>query len=121
MDMKEIYRLARERFNGACRVCPVCNGRACAGEMPGMGGIGTGASFIANFESLARIKLQMRTIHEASDPDLSYDFFGRSLKMPILVAPLAGMTINMGKAMDEREYLSAMVAGAIEAGSISCT
>jgi len=121
MDMKEICRVAREKFKGACRVCPVCNGRACAGEMPGIGGIGTGSSFTANFDSLARIKVNMRTIHDVADPDLSYDFFGRPLKMPILVAPLAGMTINMGNAMDEREYLSAMVAGGKEAGSISWT
>ncbi len=121
MESKEIYRLARERFNGACRVCPVCNGRACAGEMPGIGGIGTGASFIANFESLAKVKLQMRTIHDASEPDLSYNFFGRSLKMPILVAPLAGMAINMGKAMEEGEYIAHMVAGGKGAGSMTCT
>ncbi|HSR11653.1 MAG TPA: alpha-hydroxy-acid oxidizing protein [Thermodesulfobacteriota bacterium] len=121
MDMKEIRRIAREKFNGACRVCPVCNGRACAGEMPGIGGVGTGSSFIANFESLARIKVILSTIHDASDPDLSYDFFGLKLKMPILVAPLAGMIINMGRAMEEREYLAAMVAGGKDAGTISCT
>jgi 4-hydroxymandelate oxidase len=121
MEMKEICRVAREKFKGACRVCPICNGRACAGEMPGIGGIGTGSSFQANFDSLARIKLNLRTIHQASDPDLAYDFFGRRLKMPILVAPLAGMTINMGNAMDEREYLMGMVKGAKDAGSIACT
>jgi hypothetical protein len=121
MELKEIYRLARERFKGVCRVCPECNGRACAGEMPGMGGIGTGSSFMANFDSLSRIKLILRTIHEASDPNLAYEFFGRRLKMPILVAPLAGMAINMGNAMDEKEYLSAMVAGGKEAGSITFT
>lgn len=121
MELKEIYRIAKEKFKGACRVCPVCNGRACAGEMPGIGGVGTGSSFIANYESLARIKLNMRTIHEVREPEISYNFFGRSLKMPILVAPLAGMVINMGNAMEERPYLSAMVAGAKEAGSIACT
>jgi len=121
MDMKEMYRVAREKFKGACRVCPVCNGRACAGEMPGIGGIGTGSSFIANFDSLARIKLNMRTIHEVREPEIGYSFFGRSLKMPILVAPLAGMVINMGNAMEERPYLLAMVAGAKEAGSMAGT
>ncbi len=121
MELKEIYRIAREKFKGACRVCPVCNGRACAGEMPGIGGIGTGSSFIANYESLARIKLNMRTIHEVREPEIRYDFFGRSLKMPLLVAPLAGMAINMGNAMEERPYLSAMVAGAKEAGSMAFT
>lgn len=121
MEIKEIYRVAREKFKGVCRVCPNCNGRACAGEMPGMGGIGTGSSFMANFDSLARIKLNLGTIHDAADPNIDYDFFGRSLRMPILVAPLAGMVINMGKAMEEREYLAAMVEGGREAGSITFT
>jgi len=121
MDLKEIHRIAREKFKGACRVCPVCNGRACAGEMPGIGAVGTGSSFISNFESLARIRVNLRTIHEVREPDLAYDFFGRALRMPILVAPLAGMAINMGNAMEEQPYLAAMVAGAKEAGSMACT
>lgn len=121
MDLQKIYATAREKFKGVCRVCPICNGRACAGEMPGMGGIGTGSSFIANFESLARLKLNLRTIHDAADPDIKYNFFGRSLQMPILVAPLAGMAINMGNAMDEKEYLMAMVEGAQEGGSLAFT
>ncbi len=121
MDLNSIYAIAREKFKGVCRVCPVCNGRACAGEMPGMGGIGTGSSFIANFDSLGRLKLNLRTIHDAADPDMKYNFFGHSLQMPILVAPLAGMAINMGNAMDEEEYLMAMVEGAKEGGSLAFT
>jgi len=121
MDLKEIYNKAREKFNGACRVCPNCNGRACAGEMPGMGGTGTGSSFIANYDSLSRIKLNLQTIHQASDPHIGYDFFGYPLKMPILVAPLAGMVINMGRAMEEGEYLTGMVEGGKEAGSLTFT
>lgn len=121
MDIKEIHRIAREKFKGACRVCPQCNGKACAGEMPGMGGVGTGSSFMANYDSLSRIKLNLQTIHDASDPVIHYDFFGRHLKMPILVAPLAGMVINMGNAMDEREYLDGMVGGGQEAGSLAFT
>lgn len=121
MDWQEMQRSAREKFKGACRVCPHCNGRACAGEMPGVGGIGTGSSFMANFDSLARVKLNLSTIHGASDPDFSYDFFGRRLKMPILVAPLAGMKLNMGGPMEERDYLAAMAGGAREAGSLAFT
>ena len=71
MDWKEIHRIAREKFKGACRVCPNCNGRACAGEMPGIGGIGTGSSFMANFDSLAKIKINLTTIHGASNPDFT--------------------------------------------------
>jgi isopentenyl diphosphate isomerase/L-lactate dehydrogenase-like FMN-dependent dehydrogenase len=86
-----------------------------------MGGTGTGSSFMANFDGLSRIKLNLRTIHGAAHPDLSYSFFGHALTMPILVAPLAGMVLNMGNAMDEGEYLAGMVEGAREAGSIAST
>jgi isopentenyl diphosphate isomerase/L-lactate dehydrogenase-like FMN-dependent dehydrogenase len=89
--------------------------------MPGIGGIGTGSSFMANFDSLAKVKLNLTTIHGASNPDFTYDFFGRRLKMPILVAPLAGMKLNMGDPMDERDYMTAMIGGAQDAGSIAFT
>jgi isopentenyl diphosphate isomerase/L-lactate dehydrogenase-like FMN-dependent dehydrogenase len=89
--------------------------------MPGIGGTGTGSSFIANFDALAAVKLNMTSIHGASDPDTKYDFFGTALKMPILPAPLAGMKMNMGDAMEERDFAAAMVGGAMDAGSISFT
>ena len=57
-----IKQLARERMKGHCRVCPQCDGRACAGEVPGMGGLGTGSSFRANVEALANVKLAMRCL-----------------------------------------------------------
>jgi len=52
MNYKDIQRSARENLQGSCRVCPVCNGKACAGEVPGMGGTGTGAAFTVNVEAL---------------------------------------------------------------------
>ena len=39
---EEQIKKARELYNGTCRVCKVCNGVACAGEVPGVGGKGTG-------------------------------------------------------------------------------
>ena len=42
MDLKTMRQVAKEKLKGFCRVCPVCDGRACAGEVPGMGGTGTG-------------------------------------------------------------------------------
>ena len=42
MDIKTMRATARDKMKGFCRVCPICNGRACAGEVPGMGGTGTG-------------------------------------------------------------------------------
>ena len=55
MEWNEVKARAKESFHGACRVCPICNGTACAGEVPGMGGVGTGMSFRNNFTALAEI------------------------------------------------------------------
>ncbi len=76
MDMKEVRKVARERMKGYCRVCPVCNGVACAGgEVPGMGGSLTGAAFKSNVEDLSKVKLKLRTIHDAKDPNMEFQFF----------------------------------------------
>ena len=67
--MKEIKEKARELMKGACRVCKVCDGRVCAGEVPGMGGLGTGASFKSNVEALESIRVNMRLLHDVVEPD----------------------------------------------------
>ena len=66
--MKEIRKTARDLMTGFCRVCPVCNGKACAGEVPGMGGLGTGAAFMANVKALARHTFNMRLVHDMTEP-----------------------------------------------------
>ena len=67
--MQKIREQARKKMQGYCRVCPVCNGKVCAGEVPGMGGIGTGAAFQANCRALAAVRLNMRLIHDVTAPD----------------------------------------------------
>ncbi len=42
---EEQLKKARNLYNGSCRVCKSCNGVACAGEVPGIGGKGMGDSF----------------------------------------------------------------------------
>ena len=59
MNFKEVEKVAREKFNGSCKVCKVCNGIACAGEVPGMGGKGSGSSFIDNRKSLEKINYSL--------------------------------------------------------------
>ena len=82
--MSDIRKLAKERAGRICRVCRVCDGRVCAGEVPGMGGIGTGAGFIRNVDALASVKVNMRTLHGAGEPDCSISLFGHQLKLPVL-------------------------------------
>ncbi|MGE4292406.1 MAG: alpha-hydroxy-acid oxidizing protein [Desulfovibrio sp.] len=119
--MKEIRKNAKERFQGTCRVCTVCDGRVCAGEVPGMGGLGTGASFKANVEALARCRLNMRLIHGVSEPDTSVQILGENLSIPVLAAPIGGVSFNMAGAMTEEDYIAAKLQGCHDAGVLGCT
>lgn len=116
MNYKELLKSARENLNGSCRVCPVCNGKACAGEVPGMGGKGTGDAFLANIEALDSYKLNMRVIHDAKDPDTSIELFGRKMDVPVFAAPVSGTTLNMGGKFTEEEYISWVIGGCLDAG-----
>ena len=121
MDWKEVNTVAKERFGGVCRVCRVCNGVACAGEMPGMGGTGTGSSFTANIEALASYRLVLRTLHDVSDPSTDLSLFGHRLAVPILAAPVMGTQLNMNGALTEPELVDALVGGSVQSGSLAMT
>ncbi len=121
MDLKSIRATAREKLKGYCRVCPVCNGVVCAGEVPGMGGTGSGSAFRENLEALARHRLNMRTIHDVKTTNTSFTLWGEQLSMPILSAPLTGTTYNMGGQMSEAEFTEAIIAGSVLAGTLGMT
>ena len=121
MDMKTVRQTAREKLKGFCRVCPECNGKACAGEVPGMGGLGTASSFKRNVETLAAFRLNMRTLHGAKNPNTTYNLFGRNLSTPILGAPITGNVYNMGGALNEAEWSEAVIQGCFTAGALGCT
>ncbi|EHN14494.1 alpha-hydroxy-acid oxidizing protein [Clostridium sporogenes] len=116
MNYKEVLKNARENLNGSCRVCKVCNGKTCSGEVPGMGGKGTGDAFTINIDALDSYKLNMRLIHDAKSPDISVELFGKKMDMPIFAAPVSGTTLNMGGKFTEEEYISWVIGGCRDAG-----
>lgn len=118
MDYKTLRQTAREQLKGFCRVCPVCDGRACAGEAPGMGGMGTGSSFAANMQALAAWRLNMRTLHDVKTADTTVSLFGRELSMPILAAPMTGVLYNMGGKLSEAAFIRTIIDGAAAAGTL---
>jgi 4-hydroxymandelate oxidase len=119
--MKEIRDQARKRMEGFCKVCPVCDGRVCAGEVPGMGGIGTGAAFRDNIQALSECRFQMRVIHDVVEPDTRTEILGISLDIPVLAAPIGGVSFNMGGKISEEDYIAAKLEGCKEKGIIGCT
>ena len=121
MDMKQIRDAAREKLKPHCRVCPVCNGRVCAGEVPGMGGTGTGETFMENVRALAQWKLNLRTLHDAAPFDTTLDLWGLTLTSPIMAAPLAGLAAHFDKKIDEPEMLEDLLSGCQASGSLSWT
>ncbi len=116
MTYAEIRAAAKANLGGTCRVCPICDGRACAGEVPGMGGKGTASSFRANVDSLASVRLNMRLVHGVSKPDVSMNLFGKRLSMPVFAAPVSGTSLNMGGKFSEAEYISWIIRGSLDAG-----
>ena len=118
--MKEVRKIARELMTGYCRVCPVCNGKACAGEVPGMGGLGTGSAFMSNVQALASYTFNMRLVHDVVEPDTSISLLGLNLSMPILAAPIGGVSFNMGGKRTESEYITSIIDGCREKGLIGC-
>lgn len=118
--MESIANVARERMKGYCRVCPVCDGRACAGEVPGMGGLGTGSAFKANLHALAAVRFNMRLLHDVSEPETRIELLGLPLALPLLAAPIGGVSFNMGGQVTEADYIAAVIGGCAEAGIVGC-
>lgn len=119
--MKDIRTAARENMKGYCRVCPVCDGRACAGEVPGMGGLNTASSFRNNVSALAAVQLNMQLVHDIEMPDTATSLLGLPLSFPVLAAPIGGISFNMGTALSEEEYATAVIQGCEATGTIGCT
>ena len=104
-----------------CKVCAVCNGKACTGQVPGMGGLGTGASFRNNLSALENVRLNMRLIHDVVEPDTTVNILGKNLALPLIAAPIGGVSFNMNEAISEDDYIQSIVNGCKAKSIIGCT
>ena len=108
MDYQQLLEI--ERSNGKnCRACKDCNGMACRGECPGVGGFGNGDSFVNNRLAVKKYKIVMDVIDGAATVDPSVDLFGLHLSTPIMVAPISGIKFNYDIDMSENEYFYEMI------------
>ena len=104
-----------------CRICAHCNGKVCKGEVPGVGGKGSGASFIRNVEKLDEIKLNMDTIYHAQPTDTAVELFGKSFAMPVFAAPIGGLPMNYGGNLTDLTFSTAIIEGCKLAGTLGFT
>ena len=124
MDLQEVRNKAREKMKG-CHVCPLCNGKACVGMIPGFGGLRTGRSFMRNVEALQEYGLVMRSMSGVDDPDTAVTLMGKRLSMPVLLAPVGGIVLNAQVDGDpaevEQEYDEAVTQAALDVGTLCFT
>lgn len=118
LTMSSVFAEARRVMFPVCRMCPECDGVACAGEVPGIGGSASGASFRNNYKSLQRVELRLRALHEIKNPDLSMTLFGQKLSLPAIAAPTGGTTYNMGGKLTEAQFTEAILGGCTMAGTL---
>lgn len=117
MDMKTLRENAREKMKGFCKLCPICDGKACTGQMPGMGGPLTSASFKANVQSLADVRINLRTVHDVYETDCGFDFFGEKLSSPIMNGPIGAVAYNCGP-YDTYQFQKELMQGMTNVGSL---
>lgn len=86
--------------NLKCRACKFCDGKACKGELPGMGGVLDSAIFIENVKAWTRYK---------NEKDYLYPL------AKIRLAPMAGGMQNVGW-HDEKEFYFEMISSSFFAG-----
>ncbi len=121
MEYNEILNKAREMIKDKCRVCKDCNGVVCRGEIPGVGGKGSGSSFIRNREKVNEIKINLDTIVPEDKIDTTIELFGRKFSYPVFAAPIAAVGMNYSTAMDDYQYSKAIVEGCKKAGTFGFT
>ncbi|NLT96501.1 MAG: alpha-hydroxy-acid oxidizing protein [Clostridia bacterium] len=114
MNWQEVQNKARQKINPeVCRVCPVCNGVVCRGKLPGMGGVGTGASFVKNYQALAEYKLNLHTLHDVTEPRMSVEIFGKRLAVPVILGAVAGVKTNrLDNCITEEDLAESWLLGA---------
>lgn len=120
MTYQEVLLQAQGKM-GPCKVCPVCNGKACRSTMPGPGAKGYGDTAIRNFEEWKKIRVNMDTICENFTPDTGFDFFGCHLKYPILAGPVGAVNLHYGDMLDDVAYNDILVSGCAQAGILALT
>lgn len=104
-----------------CKLCDVCNGRACKNMIPGPGAKGTGDVAIRNFDKWRDVRVNMDTIAEKRDVDTQFEMFGKNFSAPVFAGPVGAVKMHYGDKYDDREFNKILVKGCNEAGIAAFT
>ena len=121
MTYEEVMQNAKSQIGPYCKVCPVCNGRACGNQIPGPGAKGVGDVAIHNYEQWKKIRLNMDTICENTEPDTGITLFGEHYDYPFFAGPVGAMKLHYGEKYDDEAYNMILVSACREAGIAAFT
>ena len=117
MDYNEILEKARGRVAPYCKACPVCNGIACAHNMPGPGPKQPGNGAARNYEAWQRVFVNMDTICSNDAPDTTFKLYGHEFSLPVFIAPVGGVALHYGDDYNDFTYNDVIIPAAAECGS----
>ena len=121
MNYNEVLAAARECIGPYCKACPVCNGRACGNAMPGPGSKLPGNVAARNYEKWQEICVNMDTLCPNTEPDISFEMFGRRFSAPIFAAPLGALDMHYGNLHTDFSYNSVLIKAAYNYGVLALT
>ena len=121
MTYQEMLAAARTCSGPYCKVCPVCNGKACGATMPGPGAKGTGTVAAANYAAWQKICVNMDTICDNKPVDTRFEFFGQTCELPVFAAPVGAVKLHYGDKFTDHEYNSILVPACADAGIAAFT
>lgn len=122
---QESAALARQQM-GPCKACPVCDGRACKGKMPGPGAKGSGMVALENVDAWTDLHVVMNTFHEifAADTHTTLLKSARTpleLALPVMIAPVGDVERHYGTKLSMQEYNSLVLEAAAASGTLAWT
>jgi isopentenyl diphosphate isomerase/L-lactate dehydrogenase-like FMN-dependent dehydrogenase len=121
MNYQSVKAEAKKHMGPNCKVCPVCNGIACRGIIPGPGGKGSGDVFTRNHKAFQDIKINMNTLYERKAITTEADFFGQEVTLPVYAAPVGAVQMHYSDLYDDLTYSQALIEGCKEAGIVGFT
>lgn len=121
MTYDEVLKAARECVGPYCKACPVCDGVSCMNKMPGPGSKAPGKVAVRNYNAWQDVCVNMDTLCENREPDISFKLFGHSFSAPIFAAPLGSIDLHYGPKYKDQEYNSILINAAYEYGVMAFT
>ena len=104
MSYADLAAAARGNIGPFCKACPVCDGRACAGIMPGPGDKGVGHVAEKNWRAWQGLRVNMDTLHEFFHANARTTVLGRELSLPVMIGPVGDVQRHYGKKYDTVSY-----------------